>query len=160
MNKRRKVERRQWKPVKFPLLDNNNNVITHNRRRNLDRRSGSVQLTLRLTYHDKPREFDVNQSAITVGRSTDCDLVINNSFASRVHVKIERRGDVFVITDLSRNGTYVKNGDEEWMYVEEGAEKVIWGRGLISLGRKPGSEDGEWIQYVAQELDTPAATSQ
>ncbi|MGI9303562.1 MAG: FHA domain-containing protein [Gammaproteobacteria bacterium] len=160
MYKRRKGERRQWTPVKFPLVDNNNNVITQNRRRNLDRRSASMRLTLTLTYRNEPREFAANLSVITVGRSAECDLTINNSQTSRVHAKIERRGDVFVITDSSRNGTYVKNDDEEWMHVEDGAEKIIWGKGVISLGRRPDAEKEEWIHYVTSEADAAAAATQ
>ena len=51
-------------------------------------------------------EFD--RPSVVIGRSTDCDLVLGLSGASRRHSAIERDTDGWAIRDLgSRNGTFV-----------------------------------------------------
>lgn len=45
-------------------------------------------------------------SSITIGRSPDCELVLQESTVSRRHASVERKGGVFVLTDLgSSHGT-------------------------------------------------------
>ncbi len=49
---------------------------------------------------------------VTIGRDPSCQVVINDSFASSRHARIERRTGGFVIRDLkSRNGTFL-NGSQ------------------------------------------------
>jgi len=57
--------------------------------------------------HTKIKERDV----ITIGRSSDNDLVINNIKVSRKHAKLEKSGIEWFIEDLgSSNGTFFKWG--------------------------------------------------
>ena len=52
-------------------------------------------------------EFD--KGKINIGRSGECDVVIDNLGVSRIHAQIERTGSVFVLKDLkSNNGTFVR----------------------------------------------------
>ena len=52
------------------------------------------------------------RDSITIGRGTDCDLVIRDAKASRRHCQLTRTEDGFRLEDLgSRNGTYV-NGEK------------------------------------------------
>ena len=47
---------------------------------------------------------------VIVGRSPDCDLVIPHKSISRTHLKINKQGQSFFITDLgSSNGTKINN---------------------------------------------------
>ncbi|MEF3274269.1 MAG: FHA domain-containing protein [Chloroflexus sp.] len=47
-----------------------------------------------------------------IGRSPYCDIVLNDSFLSSEHARLERRGDVWILEDLnSTNGTFL-NGFE------------------------------------------------
>lgn len=57
--------------------------------------------------------IDETRGAISVGKSPDNDLVIDNDDAiSRLHAKLERVGPAWCITDVgARNGTYV-NGQK------------------------------------------------
>lgn len=149
MDRRRRKERREWNSVTFPLRDSSNNVVSKNRRRNIDRRAESDALRLTLSYHDEVRELNGDSVAITIGRGAACDIITRNSYASRLHAKVERRGDFFAITDLSKNGTYVKNREDKWVLLES-AETLIWGYGMISLGKPIDPEDKELIRYLCQ----------
>lgn len=64
---------------------------------------------LLLNYRDENGEdvsVRVEGDRFTIGRHTTCDLCIPNACLSREHLKIERFGDVFVVSDLgSSNGT-------------------------------------------------------
>ena len=51
-------------------------------------------------------EVPLLQDGLTIGRQSDCDVVLNLARVSRQHARIERRGDDFWLRDLgSTNGT-------------------------------------------------------
>ena len=53
-------------------------------------------------------EVPLRQDGLTIGRQSDCDVVLNLARVSRQHARIERRGDDFWLRDLgSTNGTLV-----------------------------------------------------
>ncbi|WP_419943737.1 FHA domain-containing protein [Candidatus Poriferisodalis sp.] len=48
------------------------------------------------------------RDTLTIGRSADCDVVIDDSYSSQAHARLYRRGDQHVVEDLgSTNGTYL-----------------------------------------------------
>ena len=47
------------------------------------------------------------KDAVIIGRDPECGLVVDHDQVSRHHCTIERRGDKFVLSDTSSNGTYV-----------------------------------------------------
>jgi hypothetical protein len=54
--------------------------------------------------------FTLDREETTLGRSSDCDVVIGINVVSRRHARIDRRRDRFVLRDLnSSNGTYINN---------------------------------------------------
>jgi hypothetical protein len=54
------------------------------------------------------KRTDTFPTQVTVGRSTDCDVVLASPLASKRHAMVERQGEVWVLTDVgSRNGTTV-----------------------------------------------------
>jgi class 3 adenylate cyclase len=60
--------------------------------------------------------LDESATTITLGRDTQNDIVIADRKASRLHARVERRRDKFVIVDQSSNGTYVTvDGEPEVM---------------------------------------------
>ncbi|MDF1691829.1 MAG: EAL domain-containing protein [Zhongshania sp.] len=59
---------------------------------------------------DFPQQIPLHALPITVGRSTDCDFVINNSALSRRHARIEWHNDTLTLTDLgSTNGSFINH---------------------------------------------------
>jgi DNA-binding response OmpR family regulator len=53
-------------------------------------------------------EYGLDATICQIGRLADvCNLVVNRGTVSRIHAQIERRGSHFVLTNLSRNGTFV-----------------------------------------------------
>ena len=68
--------------------------------------------TLVLKFGDSVRNrFSFEKSVVTVGRSSDNDIVVENLAVSRKHAKIEKVGETFIVSDLqSANGTFV-NGE-------------------------------------------------
>lgn len=60
---------------------------------------------------EKGREIPLTQDLLTIGRSVENDIVIDDRLASRRHAKLEREHGQYVIADRgSRNGTFV-NGE-------------------------------------------------
>jgi sigma-B regulation protein RsbU (phosphoserine phosphatase) len=85
------------------------------------------------------KAFDFNTEVISVGRSSDNDIQLNDQFASHNHLKIHRKGDKWYLQDLnSRNGTFV-NGKRvtpgERFEISEGLSIVV-GMSVLSLGKE------------------------
>lgn len=54
------------------------------------------------------QEFQLSKDEILIGRGVDCDLSLDHEEISRVHARLSRVGEAFMLTDLgSSNGTYV-----------------------------------------------------
>ncbi|HVO71707.1 MAG TPA: FHA domain-containing protein [Aggregatilineaceae bacterium] len=66
-----------------------------------------------LTIHTGERggqRWTIQADSITVGRGSECDLVLNERQVSRQHICIKRQGDLYYIADLdSKNGTWVND---------------------------------------------------
>jgi pSer/pThr/pTyr-binding forkhead associated (FHA) protein len=53
-------------------------------------------------------KYPLTSPAVTVGRSRDSDIVLDDVTVSRQHARLDRRGDLYTVADLgSLNGTYV-----------------------------------------------------
>lgn len=109
------------------------------------RRAGrNARLTLR--YRDK--EIDAAElPALTFGRDGNNDVVILDRKASRLHARIERRRDKYVLIDHSTNGTFLAvQGESEVELRRE--ELLLRGRGRIYFGH-PSVEDpgGDAVEF-------------
>lgn len=63
--------------------------------------------------------YDIEKSAVRIGRKTDNDIVIKNDSVSGHHAEIIRRGDQYIITDLdSPNHVYINNKRVEKSNIE------------------------------------------
>jgi adenylate cyclase len=106
-----------------------------------------ARITLRL--RDREIELGESQPALTLGRDPHSDFVINDRMASRLHARIERRRDKFVLIDQSSNGTYVTvEGEKEILLRRE--ELILRGRGHISFGHTYQPEPADVLRFSCE----------
>ncbi|MFO7188501.1 MAG: adenylate/guanylate cyclase domain-containing protein [Pseudomonadota bacterium] len=86
-----------------------------------------------LRYRGREHHLSCADREFTIGREPGCDLVTPQPRASRLHGRIEYRGGVFVLLDLSANGTFVHfDGDREFLLRRSFVP--LRGSGRIGLG--------------------------
>jgi pSer/pThr/pTyr-binding forkhead associated (FHA) protein len=77
-------------------------------RKSRQRRRGSTLALEFIEPHDRTGERIDVESAVTIGRSSDCDLVMSDTFLSSRHARLANDDGDLSIEDLgSTNGTYV-----------------------------------------------------
>ncbi|MGE0600812.1 MAG: adenylate/guanylate cyclase domain-containing protein [Dehalococcoidia bacterium] len=59
----------------------------------------------------KPREFNLGDTPITIGRDSSCELVLQSKYVSRRHVRIEPRDGMFVLAELGSSNPTLVNGE-------------------------------------------------
>ena len=92
------------------------------------------------------RVLDEAATTITLGRDAQSDIVVADRKASRLHARIERRRDKFVIVDQSSNGTYVTvDGEPEIMLRRE--ELMLRGRGRVAFGHAHAEDPTEFLAF-------------
>ena len=111
-------------------------------------RSTAQPVRMRLTYHADSVMLDADTTQVVMGRSKSADLTINETLASRQHVRIEHRRGKFFIIDQSTNGTYVHHENDESFLRRE--EMPLSGNGMISLGRSFCEAPQEVIHFESE----------
>ncbi len=101
---------------------------------------------LYLRYNGEVIVLDGRKRFINMGRGTDSDILIRDRRASRHHARIERRGDVFVLSDNSTNGTFVTLSGELELLLR-GEECVIHGKGVICFAGPATSADADCAEF-------------
>jgi len=110
---------------------------------------------LRLAYGGHEFEVGQDQSTVTLGRDPGCDVVVTDKMASRMHARIERRRDKFVLVDQSSNGTYVTvEGEREILLRRE--ELILRNRGHVTFGHTNAAGTGEVLRFLCLEASGPA----
>jgi class 3 adenylate cyclase len=89
------------------------------------------------------------QRALRIGRSNDCEIVVNDRYASREHLTIRLMRTRFYLMDHSINGTFVTFDGEEEVHVLRG-ELPLARSGQLSAGR---SRDQGATEIVTFEYD-------
>lgn len=108
----------------------------------------TVPVRMRLTYHSDTVVMDADITQIVMGRSKSADLTVNETLASRQHVRIEHRRGKFFIIDQSTNGTYVHHESDESFLRRE--EMPLSGDGMISLGRSFSENPQEVVHFKSE----------
>jgi class 3 adenylate cyclase len=104
----------------------------------------AVNTQIRVVYHGRELTFN---NAIQFGREPAADLVVvAGPMISRRHAKIERRGQKFVLLDLSSNGTYVTLGTDPEIRLHR-EELVLHGSGIISFGQSTSAPGTETVEF-------------
>jgi hypothetical protein len=90
--------------------------------------------SLILTWMEKTMMFDGNDMPLFLGRGNDARFVVTDPRVSRLHARIECRGDVFVLTDVSSYGTWVRFYGSDSSLALRRQECVLLDKGEIALG--------------------------
>jgi len=105
--------------------------------------TGSLLLTL-----DEERvRVDQWRPSVVIGRSQDCDLVVNDRFASREHLSIKLVRTHFYLFDHSINGSFVSLESGEEVHVLR-REMLLDGTGKICIGRSRSDRPSEVIAFA------------
>lgn len=110
----------------------------------------TINAQLHLSYRDSRFTVDHDRSSAVLGRSQNADITVEETLASRQHVRIEYRRGKFFIIDQSTNGTYIKsdsNASETFLRREEAP---LTGSGRISLGRSFNENPQEVVVYRSE----------
>lgn len=90
--------------------------------------------------------LDEKKSSMNMGRDAECDVTVRDRRASRQHAKIERRGEKFVLSDQSTNGTFVTVANEPELFLRR-EEIVLRGSGLICFSASARSPEPDCAEY-------------
>jgi class 3 adenylate cyclase len=101
---------------------------------------------LRLRYAEEVILLDDMKPALSMGRDASVEIVVRDRRASRNHARIERRGEKFVLTDQSTNGTYVTFAGEPELFLRR-EEVVLRGRGSICFAASGSSNEADCAEF-------------
>jgi adenylate cyclase len=102
----------------------------------------------RLEYRNHYLVLDAENTSVVLGRGAEADLVVEVENASRIHLRIEYRHGKYVVTDESRNGTWIESG-QGLLLLRRKETYILHGKGRISLGQLP----NEAMETVIYECD-------
>lgn len=111
---------------------------------------------MHLCYRDKSLKVNKERKSVALGRGDACDLPIQNSLASRLHLRVELRFGKFVLVDQSTNGTYIRFADGNIEHIIR-AEIPLPGNGLISLGQSFAENPTELVEFSITPYQSAAA---
>jgi class 3 adenylate cyclase len=89
---------------------------------------------LELSFGDSTLRLDAKTGKVSVGRSSDAMLQVNDPRVSRLHATLEWRGGQFVLADASSFGTWVYLGNQSEAMVLRRTECTLVGSGHIVPG--------------------------
>ena len=92
------------------------------------------RVRLQLRYRGQALEMDDLAPPFTLGRDATSSLVVEAEWVSRNHALIECKRGLFILSDRSTNGTYVRFGDDEELRLHRD-EVHLRRSGTISLGQ-------------------------
>lgn len=105
--------------------------------------------SLLVTFDEERVRVDQWRTSIIIGRGPECDLVLNDRFASRQHFSIKLVRTHFYLFDHSTNGTFVSLQNGEEVHVLR-RELLLDGAGQIRVGR---SREEQPTDVIAFERD-------
>jgi hypothetical protein len=112
--------------------------------------SGTDQKKLKVAFEEQSLLLFTEGKALTMGRSAECSLVVQSTFASRLHARVVMRRGRYVLADESTNGTYIMpgglgSGVQEVFIKRE--EFLLPDKGVFSLGQSCAAADAKLIQF-------------
>ncbi len=111
-----------------------------------DRRSVPPrQYHLVIRYGDRVLSCRNNQS-VTIGRSAECDIVVERPWVSRRHATFTISNGRARLVERSSSGTYVSMGPGDEVFVRR-EDVLLFSSGVISPGLKSSLADSQLLHY-------------
>jgi adenylate cyclase len=108
-----------------------------------------LAVRLDLSYEGREWHFD-GPGELTFGRDGACNVTVGDRKASRLHARVERRREKFVLIDQSSNGTWVQFAGEADVVVLRREELILRASGLIGLGHNPTDGQGAPVRFACK----------
>ena len=108
-------------------------------------------MRLRLRSDNRELVVDEHPSSITIGRADVNDVVVQGYLSSRLHARIVIGRSNFVLIDQSTNGTFVRTGNGEELFVRQDILQLK-GEGMIGLGCLPEQGSQHTIHFTCEEI--------
>lgn len=100
-------------------------------------------------------EFPLGERPITLGRGAECDLVLADERASRMHCGIRRWDGDFYLKDLdSKNGTFVNGQRIDGLVKLNPGDRVRVGALVFSFESDAPKGDQTILREVHEEIDS------
>jgi len=107
----------------------------------------NLKAPLELRYRGQTIDLTVHDGPFVIGRAPECDLLVEEEHVSRLHVLIELRDGRYVLTDTSRNGTFLRFDDGRTERAHR-SEVTLQGTGVIALGINLPPGSGYLIEFA------------
>jgi pSer/pThr/pTyr-binding forkhead associated (FHA) protein len=104
-----------------------------------------------LTWGAREKEVTAGKPLLSIGRGELSGLVLKVDKVSRLHAVIKYTDLGFVLTDQSRNGTYVVDEDGKTHAVHNDTY-LLTGAGSISFGIVPERGQPPFVRYAVRSL--------
>lgn len=113
------------------------------------RKPAESRQELMLRYDRKVITLNEQTQYAVLGRGENCDIIINDSHASRQHARIEYSFGKNMLADSSKNGTFVQFADGKIIRLRQ-QQIMLHGAGFISLGQPFSKNPTEVIEFLMQ----------
>ncbi|MBZ9843741.1 adenylate/guanylate cyclase domain-containing protein [Mesorhizobium sp. CA5] len=132
----------------YTLRSDNEALSTHiaNRGTFVERRSAPPpQVNLIIHYGDQSRSCR-NNELVTIGRSPECDIVVQRPWVSRHHATFTISNGKARLVERSSSGTFVSMGPGHEVFIRR-EDILLFGSGVISPGRRSSLGDAQIVHY-------------
>jgi len=105
----------------------------------------------RLTVRHRSQVFEIDEGTpFSIGRDPASSLVVETEWVSRNHALIEWKKGYFMLADRSTNGSWLKIGDDDEIFVHRD-ETHLRRNGSISLGQAHQVDDADLVWFQSGE---------
>jgi adenylate cyclase len=109
--------------------------------------SSETQQGINLLVHFKDQvKFCRGKECLTIGRSSDCDIVLQRPWVSRHHATLVISNGRARLSERSSSGTYISTGSDLEVFVRR-EDVLLFGSGVISPGRRSSMDDAQILNY-------------
>ena len=110
------------------------------------KKAAATRIELHLTHGPQVLVLEQANTTVSLGRGADCQIVLADRKASRVHARIERRRDKFFLIDQSTNGTFVTFAGEAEIALRR-EEVMLRSQGRITFGHSMADSSDETVDF-------------